>query len=159
MNQPHPDDRWRFELPCAFFDGENSFLSELQGWQKTIKNDIVISPEYYWTRKSIGSARPEERWAIERVFYHEKTNIYVMTFEILDQGISYMIWWIKGDTGRKYGSAIKASGSWRVAQEDEDLLKDFESEEKDGAMIVARVCLKIYSKTDGRVLERVVISR
>ena len=157
--EKHPGDSWQYILPCAFFDGENSFLSAIQGWEKILTKDIVRGETNYFERRTAGTAVPEERWAIERIFFHEGGNILAMTFDILDNGISYMIWWIRGNKERKFGIAIRTGDKWRVIGKDEALLKDFEAEESGGVMQVKRVCLKIIRKSDGKPAASAMISR
>jgi len=150
---------WQYVLPCAFFEGENKFLSEVQGWEKIFAKDIVSQPQNHWSRKAVGTATPLEKWAVERIFHHEKTNFMVMTFDILDQGISYMIWWPHGSKEKKYGVAIKIGGHWRIAQENENILSDFESKEIDGFSQITKVYLKFFNKNDGKISAQTVISK
>jgi len=150
---------WRYVLPCAFFDGENKFLSEMQGWQKMMCRDISAEGCNDWVRNSVGSLPAEKKWASEKIFYHEESNVMVMTFDILDQGIAYMIWWLRGNTERLHGSAIKIGDHWRVLGENEKLLKDFDFKEAAGKTEVSAVCLKIIGPGSDEILSRTLIFR
>ncbi len=150
---------WQYVLPCAFFDGPNLFLSEIQGWLPFMANDIIARDDNYWTRKAVGSAPLAEKWATERIFLHEGYNMLAMTFDIFDEGIRYMIWWIRGDSKNQVGVAVKIGGKWRVLQKNESLTKDFEIAKAGGTKKMLKVRFCFLRTDDSLVLAQSIFSR
>ncbi len=154
------ESNWQYILPCAFFDGPNQSLYEILGWQRFMTNDIVSKEWNYWSRGTVGSSDSAEKWATERIFLHEGRNMLVITFDIFDEGIKYMLWWIRGDASRKYGMAIKKiTGEWHVLQSDEILEREFETIEAGGIQKMLKFNLMIFKEKDKNLMAQSVFSR
>lgn len=155
-----PKSNWQYILPCAFFDGPNQSLYEILGWRRFTTNDIISKECNYWSRGAVGSSVAAEKWATERIFLHEELNMLAMTFDFFDNGIAYMIWWIRGDTSRKYGLAVKKiTGEWHIVQSDEVLEKEFEAIEIAGIKKILKVDLIVFKNKDQNTMAQSVFSR
>lgn len=143
------ENSWRYKLPCAYFDGPNEAIAEMQGWRKTSSLDAVAylavsghlgaSQVKIWNMAAVGSSTPDEKWAIERRFTDEDSDMSVATYDVFDKGIIFMFWWLGNDTD-DHGFALKtADGKWRVMQKDEWFSVDFDHKEIPGETRTAKL--------------------
>ncbi len=145
---------------CQFFDGPNESISRIQGWYKIESYDIATSKIRFWNAESIGSSNFSEKWATERRFANEYSDIVVATYDVFDKGIIFMAWWPEGKEGEGYGLAIKENEKWRVMKQDESFKEDFESSEfGDGQIKVTRVILKLINNRTATITVKLLISR
>lgn len=166
------ENSWRYKLPCAYFDGPNEAIAEMQGWRKTSSLDVVVfmaisghlgaSQVRIWNLAAVGSSTPDEKWAVERRFTDEDSDMNVATYDVFDKGIIFMFWWL-GDDRDNYGFALKsADGKWRVMQKNEWFTVDFDHKEVAGETKTAKLIkfeIAIRSREKLQEMAKAVIVR